>query len=91
MMEEIVDIILEIRERVTCFDQSKAEYVMMTRGLMNEGCKFHEHLFSEEDIDDFLDRYLDTQNELMIHLIGFMDLIEQLDVELRNQIGGDDL
>lgn len=90
-MEKIIDSILELRERSTCFDHSKTEYIMMVRGLMHENCKFHEQMSTAEDIDDFLGRHLDAKNELKFHLFGFMDLIEQLDTELRKQIGDDDL
>lgn len=90
MRLDIIDLILDMRERITCFDQSKAEYVMMTRGLMNANCKFHEHLSTPEEIDNFLLKYSDVKNELILHLIGFTDLIEQLDAEIRKERRGDD-
>ena len=89
MMDNIIDLILEIRERSTCFDHSKTGYITMVRGLTNEGCKFHEHLFTPEDIENFLEKHLDAKNELIIHLSEFMNLIEQLDAELRTKRGDD--
>lgn len=89
MMDNIIDIILELREKNTCFDHSKAEYTVMLRGLHNEHCKFHEHVADSEDISKLLDKYLVAKKDLTTHLFGFMNLIEELDVELKDYMEGD--
>ena len=85
MLDKIIDLI----ERSTCFDYSKAEYSLMVRELTNEGCKIQKHLLDSKDIGKYLEDVLDAKNELSAHLFGFKNLIELLDKELKEYKGSD--
>lgn len=90
MRNDIVNLISKMKEKLTLINYSKAEYQSMTKGLLDGSCKFHEPLSTPKKIDEFLIKHSDTKHELTNQLFEFMDLIEQLDTELREELGRDD-
>lgn len=89
-MENVIDVILDLKKKNHCLDKDLAEYLLFTNRLDNIYFKNKEKTFDNKDIETELQALLDHRTNLINNFIEFIMLMEQLDIELR-QSGGDAL
>ena len=87
IIDEIMNLIPYLIEKCPLLDYYKENYRMMARNLITERYEFEDYPYTKEDIENRLKVHLNAKKDFEKYACDFLDLIEQLDEELREYIG----